>query len=279
MTALTKKYSKDSIEKRITYRMQKAFSTKKDRKKAIHVAAVAGAGIVALLPIGLDAWALRVAEIIMVICIASSYGEKLTKSAAKGLLLSSFAQLAGETVAIAALEALEAGKVASSATIIGPIAAYGTKAGIAVGLIETVGNLVITYYERPNSLGNTACRTAEFIGGAADISRVIELFTSLSNILVESSVVGLGQTGSSIVSFKGGSLSESEKRAATRKAIQIEDKLREAKRIAEKANDSRKVSDINSAMKKVDCLKSNLITGKPTSSALNDAKKAIEKLK
>ena len=161
------------IEKKLTLAMNNAFSSTSDRKKAIHFAAVAGAAIVAVLPIGIDAWVLRLAEIIMVICIASSYGEKLTKSAAKGLFLSSFAQLAGESLAFASLEALEITKVASSPTGVGPAAAYAVKTTIAVSLIETVGHMVIAYYEKPDGVGSKLCTSAEGIGAVADVMRLV----------------------------------------------------------------------------------------------------------
>ena len=119
--------TKNQIEKELMEKMQNAFSTTQDRRKAVHLAAAAGAGIVAALPIGIDAWALRLCEVIMVVCIASSYGERLTKSSAKGIMLSSFAQLAGEAAAIAALEAAEAAKIASVGTGIGPVAAFAIK--------------------------------------------------------------------------------------------------------------------------------------------------------
>ena len=108
----------------------------------------------------------------MVVCIASSYGERLTKSAAKGIMLSSFAQLAGETVAIAALEAAEAAKYATVGTGIGPVAAFTIKSGIAVGLIEAVGWLVISFYESKDGFGAKACTAAERIGFVADVPRL-----------------------------------------------------------------------------------------------------------
>lgn len=174
-------FGKRSIEAKLTQKMQEAFSSMEDRKAAIHLTAASGAAIVAALPIGIDAWALRLAESIMVICIAGSYGEKLTKSAAKGLMLSSFAQLAGEAVAITALEAAEASKLAAAATGVGPVVAYGIKSSVAVGLIETVGHLVISYYEKPQGLGAKACKTTETIGLVADISRIATVVTDLSH--------------------------------------------------------------------------------------------------
>lgn len=176
----------NKIEKELTTRMQETFSSTEDRKMAIHLTAVAGAGIVAALPWGVDAWALRLAEIIMVICISSSYGEKLTKSAAKGIMLSSFAQLAGEAAAITALEAAETAKVATLATGVGPVAAYGIKSGIAVTLIETVGHLVIAYYEKSDSFGAKTCKWAEKIGFTADIARVVAVTAEYNENLNES---------------------------------------------------------------------------------------------
>lgn len=167
-------FNMKKMEEKITKAMKKAFSSTKNRKRAIHVTALAGAGIVAILPIGSDVVGLRVAEVTMVICIAGSYGEKLTKSAAKGLMLSSFAQLAGEAAAITALEAAEASKIASAATGVGPLIAYGIKSSIAVSLIETVGHLVMNYYEKPGGLGAKVCKTTEKIGAVADISRATE---------------------------------------------------------------------------------------------------------
>lgn len=189
--------SKKKIEVQLTEKMQNAFRTTQDRKNAVHLAAAAGAGIVAALPIGIDAWALRLCEVILVICVASSYGEKLTKSAAKGLMLSSFAQLAGETAAITALEAAEAAKVATFGTGIGPIAAFTIKSGIAVGLIESVGWLVISYYEKKDGFGAKACKAAENIGFIADISR---LTTAAGEALASGTD---RKSGSSQISFTG----------------------------------------------------------------------------
>lgn len=201
------------IENELKMKMQSAFSSTTDRKKAVHLTATAGAGIVAVLPIGIDAWALRLAEVIMVICIASSYGEKLTKSAAKGIMLSSFAQLAGEAVAISALEAAEASKVATVSTGVGPVLAYAVKTSIAVALIESVGHMVIAYYEKPDSLGAKACQVTETVGLIADVTRAINTFSgnktsAFERISSESSL----EEGNE-VSFKGNgrSMGHSEK--------------------------------------------------------------------
>lgn len=188
--------NKNDIETRLTKKMQSEFCSTQDRKNAVHLAAAAGAGIVASLPIGIDAWALRLCEVIMVVCIASSYGEHLSKSAAKGIMLSSFAQLAGETAAITALEAAEAAKYATVGTGIGPVAAFTIKSGIAVGLIEAVGWLVISYYENKGGFGAKACTTAERIGFVADVSR---LTNAVSNAVSPTD----NKTKSSSISFTG----------------------------------------------------------------------------
>ena len=188
--------NKRKIEMNLTEKMQNAFRSTQDRKKAVHLAAAAGAAIVAALPIGIDAWALRLCEIIMVVCIASSYGEHLSKSAAKGIMLSSFAQLAGETAAIAALEAAEAAKYATVGTGIGPVAAFGIKSSIAVGLIETVGWLVISYYENNKGFGRRACTVAEGIGCAADLTRLTAAVSSATSHTFHN-------TESSHISFTG----------------------------------------------------------------------------
>lgn len=156
-----------AIDQKLTTKMQAAFSSTQDRKNAVHLTAAAGAAIVAMLPIGTDVWALRAAETILICCIASSYGEKLTRSAAKGLMLSSFAQLAGEAAAITALEAAEAARIAN------PFVVYGIKSGIAVALIESVGKLAISYYEKPDGIGHKLCQGAEAVGLVADVSRVV----------------------------------------------------------------------------------------------------------
>lgn len=179
-------FRKIRIEETLMQKMKGAFSSTTDRKAAIHLTAVAGAAIVAALPIGIDAWALRIAEIIMVICIAGSYGEKLTKSAAKGLMLSSFAQLVGEGAAITALEVAEASRIAAAISGAGPVIAYAIKSGIAVGLIETVGHLAISFYEHPKGVGAATCKAMEAVGLVADISRAMSLVansTDTANII------------------------------------------------------------------------------------------------
>ncbi len=112
-------------------------TTRQKALAAVHTAAAAGALTVAALPIGLDAIALRAEEVAAVIAVGSFYGAKLTKSTASGLMASGFAQMVGEKVALAALEA-------SHATGFG---AYAIKAGIATTLIEAVGRCAADYFE------------------------------------------------------------------------------------------------------------------------------------
>jgi len=112
--------------------------TKREKaKKIVHTTAVAGAATVAVLPIGLDATALRVEETGAILAVAKIYGHKLTEGAASGLMASGFAKMVGEKIALAALEA-------SNATGLG---AYFIKSGIAVTLIEAVGMCAIDYFE------------------------------------------------------------------------------------------------------------------------------------
>lgn len=163
--------NKDSIERKLESKMTEKFnSASDDPKLAIHLTATAGAVICAVLPIGFDVWALRTCEVIMVICIASLYDEKLTKSAARGMLASSFAQLVGETAALAALEA------ANTANLLTPFVAYGIKASIAVGLIETIGHEALKHYDAKHDASKkrkiTAFDAMCAIGGVADVARI-----------------------------------------------------------------------------------------------------------
>ncbi len=170
------------IESKITRKMQDAFSNTKDRKAAVHVAAAAGAAIVAKLPVGTDVWALRLTETTMIILIAKSYGETITKSTAKGIMLSSTAQFIGEAVALSSLEAAEVAKLSN------PVIAYAIKSSVAVGMIETIGHLAISYYEKPQSLSAKTCSVAETVGLAADISRITELASSLTTPAISENI-------------------------------------------------------------------------------------------
>lgn len=163
--------NKDNIECKLESKMTEKFNSASDNPKAaIHLTAAAGAAICAILPIGLDVWALRTCEVIMIICIASLYDEKLTKSAARGILASSFAQLVGETAALTALEA------ANTANLLTPFVAYGIKASVAVGLIESVGHEALKHYETkhktPKETKITAFDAMCAVGGIADAIRI-----------------------------------------------------------------------------------------------------------
>ena len=168
--------SKQEIEQAIQTEMVGDFhSAEGSPKKAIHIAAATGAGICAALPIGLDAWGLRTCEAVMVICIASMYGEKLTIAAAKGVLASSFGQTVGQVVALSALEA------ANTAGILSPAAAYVIKGGVAVSLIEIIGHVAMAHYaEKAVSPNNDRITPFDMVCGfglAADavrLGRVVE---------------------------------------------------------------------------------------------------------
>lgn len=115
---------------------------REEAKKIIHSTALAGAATVMWLPIGADAIALRGEEIAAIVMVAKIYGQNITKGAAAGLMSSGFAQMVGEKLALAALEA-------SRAT---GMAAYAIKSSIAVSLIEAVGMCAIDYFEELSSI-------------------------------------------------------------------------------------------------------------------------------
>lgn len=181
------------IEEKITQKMEASFSKAKNPREAVHATAVAGAAIVATLPVGTDAVALRIAEITMVILIARFYGEKLTKSAAKGFLLSSAAQAMGEFLALEVAEVLK---------IANPAVAYLVKSGIAVGIIEAVGHMTISFYENPQGNGAKICSITEAVGFGADVVRVAEF---ADNLAVDTTDSGrLEEVGGGEIPFTGG---------------------------------------------------------------------------
>ena len=132
----------------------------------VHLTAAAGAATVAILLPPADAFALRAEEIGMILKIGKLYGIKMTRSAAKGLFISGFAQLVGEKAALTALE---------GANLAGP-AAYPIKASIAVSLIEAVGYASIRHFEgsKPAAI---ACGIMEGLGAAHDIVNTYHLIT------------------------------------------------------------------------------------------------------
>lgn len=159
--------NEDSLKKKAAEKLNKVFKKMacKDPRKAIHATALSSALIVAALPIGVDAWALRLAECLMLMSIYAHYDIKLSQSAAESLLTAAFAQAVGEAAAYAALEAADAAAVLTggiSLAICIPIAA---------GLIEAVGWTTIKYIEG-NGVAKVAIRTMEIVGGVADINRL-----------------------------------------------------------------------------------------------------------
>ena len=166
--SLTYEQKNDCLEKGnlLDKAMASAFRKTKNRKLAIYLTAAAGGAIAAKAPPVVDVWLLRTAEVIMVILLANSYGEKLTKAAFKGVCLSSTAQLIGESVALTTLEAFKLATLGAGVVV---------KAAVATGLIVTVGNCVVEYYEHPESACAKACKIGEVIGAAADSCRCTKL--------------------------------------------------------------------------------------------------------
>ena len=160
-----------TLKEKTTAKLEKIFAKMacKDPRKAIHGTAAAAALVIAALPIGIDAWALRLCEIYMLISIYGHYGIKLSKSVAESLMSAAFMQFVGEAVAITALEAADAAAVATGGLGTGP--AYVIKLGVATTLIESVGWATVKYLEG-NKLAGTLIHIAEGIGVAGDIQRV-----------------------------------------------------------------------------------------------------------
>lgn len=164
-----------NIKKKTEEKLQKLFDKMacENPKNAIHGTATAAAGIIALLPIGVDAWALRLSEFLMLTSIYSHYGIKLSKSAAESLMSAAFMQAAGEAAALTALAAADAAAISTGG--LGALPAYGIKVGIAVTLIETVGWTTIKYLEG-NKVAEKAIHIADGIGVAADLARITGVF-------------------------------------------------------------------------------------------------------
>lgn len=167
---IDKKSSK--IKKKAEEKIQKIFDKMacSDPKKAIHGTALAAAAVVAYLPIGIDAWALRLCEIYMLISIYSHYGIKVSKSVAESLLSAAFMQAAGETAAYIALESANAALIATGG-ISAPVI-YSIKLGIAAGLIEGVGWTTVKYLEG-NKMAEKVIHSVDAIGAMADAQRVV----------------------------------------------------------------------------------------------------------
>lgn len=145
-----------------------------DPYEAICTTAGAAAAIVAVCPVGIDAWALRMAEVFMLVSIYAHYGVKLSTSMARTVMLSGFAHRIGEGAALAALEA------ANVAVVANPFLGYLIKSGIAVTLISIVGLITIKSLDGSDSpaakdLVNAMCS----IGLGGDLNRAI---TAVGNI-------------------------------------------------------------------------------------------------
>lgn len=139
-----------------------------DPKTAIHETAVAAAVVVALLPIGLDAWALRLCEIKMLMSIYSHYGISISQATAESFLTAAFAQAVGEMAAYGMLEAADTYAIAT-AGLAAPVT-YAICTGVATTLIETVGWTTVKYLEGSKT-AEVAVRAMEGIGLATDIGR------------------------------------------------------------------------------------------------------------
>ena len=172
-------------------------------KNAIHGTAAAAAGIVALLPIGVDAWALRLCEIFMLISIYSHFGIKISKSVAESLMSAAFMQAVGETAAYIALESADTAAIATGG--LGAPAAFAIKFGIASGLIEAVGWTTVKYLEG-NKLAEIAIHVADGVGVTADIGRVTGTLVSSGSEELSSTSPTQGKTEQ--ISFCGNILKD-----------------------------------------------------------------------
>jgi len=166
------------MKKKIEKKLEKIFQTMAcdNPYHAVHTTAAAAAAIVAVCPIGIDAWALRLAEVLMLVSIYGHYNVKVSTSVARTIMTSGFAQVVGEGVALAALEA------ANAAIILHPAVGYGIKCGIAVSLIEAVGIATIKSLEGGGSpaaeaLVNAMCA----VGLGGDLNRAVKGISSLAS--------------------------------------------------------------------------------------------------
>lgn len=144
---------------------------------AVHATAASAAAIVAVCPIGLDAWALRMSEILMLVSIYGHYNVKISTSVARTIFTSGFAQVVGEKAALMALEA------ANAAIILHPTVGYGIKCTVAVSLIETVGIATIKSLEGGGSPEADALVKAMCsVGLTGDLNHVAKGINILTNL-------------------------------------------------------------------------------------------------
>ncbi len=106
---------------------------KKPSRSRIHWWAAIGGATAAALPVGADATALAAEEVLMTIRVAAMFGEKISKSAAEGLIASSIGSVAGTAI----FESLNLGYPAT----------IPAKTLIAIGVIESLGNAIYEIYD------------------------------------------------------------------------------------------------------------------------------------
>ena len=111
-----------------------------EHSNQIHMWAAGGGATVAVLPVGLDAAALILQEILMVIQIGSLFGVNIENSTSQGILTATIASSIGVAAHAVAVAGLEGANLGYPFTI--PV-----KIGIAVGIIELVGRASYTYFE------------------------------------------------------------------------------------------------------------------------------------
>ena len=113
----------------------------KKHSDQIHMWAAAGGATAAVLPVGVDAAALILQEVLMVIQIGSLFGINIKESTAQGILTATIASGIGVASHAALIAGLEAANLGYPFTI--PV-----KIGVAVGIIELVGRATYSYFER-----------------------------------------------------------------------------------------------------------------------------------
>lgn len=103
-------------------------------RNIIHTIAAAGGATAGALPVGIDVVALMAEEITMVIKIGEAFGVSVDQTMAKGILTACGCTAVGTAI--------------FAAVNIGYPFTIPAKIGIAVGVIETAGNLVYNYFEK-----------------------------------------------------------------------------------------------------------------------------------
>ncbi len=159
----------------IKAKLQKAmtFVACENPYNAVKAAAASAAVIVAALPPVADTWALRAAEIIMVMSILGYYGVEADEATAKAIMMSGFAQALGRAAGLAALEA------ANAAIVANPPLGYAIKVGIATSMITIVGVSLVKAME-----GSEGARTVTNImyqvGVGADLIQVTDALAGVN---------------------------------------------------------------------------------------------------